>query len=338
MPRYSTALQTLIAKAAQATRCTGAASAAKLKKEFAAHGMALAAATRAVQRQRARARACCSAENAQQRPRSQPNLRQSSATALPARASAGRNEASWRASRSHFHGGSELRLYGLHLASPTRYLTKDSANLRAAHVAKFSILGTRSSDASLTTLQYKTIAPGCNARLLAELLLATAQLKTSGGFTGLRWICLQGLASAAAATHHYLQVLDALDVLLKACATKSNWVLGINFGELDFSELVRQRVRTTINTHAVPRFYFSANLRWKEKMKHALTADRRRRESEARTLGAIPWWVDVRNAAWLAPAAEPSREPPDGHGCEQGFRRGLPSEKLPMGQYFWEAC
>ena len=39
------------------------------------------------------------------------------------------------------------------------------------------------------------------------------------------------------------------------------------------SELVRQRVRTS--------FYFSAKLRWKEKMKHALTADRRRRGSEA---------------------------------------------------------
>ena len=67
MPPYSTAQQTLIAKAARATRCTAAASAAKLKKKFAVHGMALVAATRAVQRQRARARAC-SAENAQQRP------------------------------------------------------------------------------------------------------------------------------------------------------------------------------------------------------------------------------------------------------------------------------
>ena len=66
MPPYSTAQQTLIAKGARATRCTAAASAAKLKKKFAVHGMALVAATRAVQRQRARARAC-SAENAQQR-------------------------------------------------------------------------------------------------------------------------------------------------------------------------------------------------------------------------------------------------------------------------------
>ena len=91
----------------------------------------------------------------------------------------------------------------------------------------------------------------------------------------------------------------------------------------------------TYKEHNVPRFYFSANFSWKPGLKDLLTKDRRHAEKAYRDAGQIPWWADEVNAAWLVDAAEKSREPPNGHGCEQGFRRGLPADKPPMGLFFW---
>ena len=152
----------------------------------------------------------------------------------------------------------------------------------------------------------------------------------------MRWVCVQGLARADAANAvAYNCVFDALDKLLEVCAASRAWILGINWGELDFSEATRARLRTTYKEHNVPRFYFSANFSWKPGLKDLLTKDRRHAEKAYRDAGQIPWWADEVNAAWLVDAAEKSREPPNGHGCEQGFRRGLPADKPPMGLFFW---
>lgn len=79
-------------------------------------------------------------------------------------------------------------------------------------------------------------------------------------------------------------------------------------------------------------FYFSANYSFKEKLKVELRGARQHREAAAKKNGACPWWVDVANRDWLKNTG-PTREPPTGHGCEQGFRRKCSSG---LGEYFWQ--
>ena len=242
-----------------------------------------------------------------------------------------------------------LRAVGLHVAFAQRKLTVGEAELRIAHLSTFRWLAARAQEPETIPggrpppIMY-TLHLGQQLkfsrndkeqpRLDAALLWAVAQLKAAGYFKYLKFVCLHGLAAVAAAADApaYDDLLDALDALLRTCHERREWLLGVNFGELALGPRMQARVVEVLSTREVPLFYFSANYSFKAKLKEELRGARQRREAAAKQNGACPWWVDVANREWLANTG-PTREPPSGHGCELGFRRGCSSS---LGEFFWQ--
>lgn len=232
----------------------------------------------------------------------------------------------------------ELRKVGLHLLCAQRKLTVGAAELRTTYLPIFRWLAGRAQERGYTLHLGQQLKFSCNAkeqpRLAVALLQAVTQLKVAGYFKYLKFVCLHGLAAVAAATDApaYDDVLDALDALLRTCHAQCEWILGVNFGELALGPLMQARVVEVLSAREVPLFYFSANYSFKEKLKVELRGARQHREAAAKKNGACPWWVDVANRDWLKNTGE-TRQPPSGHGCEQGFRRKCSSG---LGEYFWQ--
>ena len=236
----------------------------------------------------------------------------------------------------------ELREVGLHLQSAKRKLTVGEAELRTAHLSIFRWLAGRAQERRLPMMYTLHLGQQLKfsrndkeqPRLDAALLWAVAQLKAAGYFKYLKFVCLHGLAAVAAAADApaYDDVLDALDALLRTCHAQCEWILGVNFGELALGPRMQARGVEVLSTREVPLFYFSANYSFKEKLKVELRGARRHREAAAKRNGACPWWVDADNRDWLANTG-PTRKPPSGHGCEQGFRRKCSSG---LGEFFWQ--
>jgi hypothetical protein len=236
----------------------------------------------------------------------------------------------------------ELREVGLHLQFAQRKLTVGEAELRTAHLSIFRWLAGRAQEERLPMMYTLHLGQQLkfsrNAkeqpRLAAALLRAVTQLKVAGYFKYLKFVCLHGLAAGAAAADvpAYDDVLDALDALLRTCHARREWLLGVNFGELALGPRMQARVIEVLSAREVPLFYFSANYSFKEKLKVELRDARRHREAAAKRNGTCPWWVDVANREWLANTG-PTRKPPSGHGCEQGFRRKCSSG---LGEFFWQ--
>ena len=308
----------LIEQAAAATRCDAVAAVEPFIEKLRELGVEKQAAERAVRRARQKTAKAATIKS---------TTPQSSVAAE-----------SWRKSRSLDSSvGQVLEQVGLHRAGPQRYLTNTAMDIRVRSAGAFRIAAVRAEHHDLRVLHLNAIVgAAASVGLVVEMLRAIAQLKEAGGFTSLRWIGMQGLAvHEAGSASAYLPVMDALDAVLGACAERSEWILGVNLGELPLSAPARIRVRATFERFNIPRFYFSANYAWKKDLQRQLTADRRNAEAALRQAGEVPWWCDVRNRSWLGPAANDARAPPHGHGCEQGFRRGLGPERPPMGIFFW---